>query len=174
MNFPMYLFSLREIHLDKNSFLQKYLFYIKVRLGCHVCYGRIETQMRLSAVWITCVKDRLPPSHSSPGKQRWFLSFWALPIEGRPLQWPVLRTLTVRQHLQEERILREEMCMTCYRGCDCWSLPSHLKSVCSRKEMNIELDFFQTPSTLDSESWGENNSEHQHLTLNHPDFLHQV
>lgn len=37
--------------------------------------------------------------------------------------------------------------------------------------MNIELDFFQTPPTLGHESSGENNSEPQHLTLHHPDFL---
>lgn len=79
----------------------------------------------------------------------------------------------LRKHLQEERILRKEMCKTCYRGCDCWSLPSYQKHV-QQKRNEHWAGLFQTPPTLDGESWGENNSEPQHLMLNHPDFLHQA
>lgn len=114
--------------------------------------------------------------HSPARKQRWFPSFWALSIEGRPPAMTSTENLdheeaSSRGNESEERNVHDLL----YRM---WLLKLvFLSKACAAEEKRNEhwagFFFFQTPPILDCESWGENNSEPQHLTLHHPDFLLQ-
>lgn len=106
MDFLMYLFSLREIHLDQNSLFAQSLVYIGDYLRCHVFPGCAETKTRLSAVWIPSARDRPSPcslrddSSLRPGGRgdscHW--SLCALHTEGRPSAGPSSEALNENCH----------------------------------------------------------------------------
>lgn len=167
MNFLMYLFSLREIHLDQNSLVATFLFYIRACLRCHVCSGRVETKTRLSAVGIPSERQALArpatqgwcsaartteviPTIVSPSGRRQALcrpQLWG--VKGKLPRWPldnwlVRKQASARGSDSEERNVHDHLYRVCW-----WSMSCYQKQVQQKgKDTEVGAGCVPTPWTV--------------------------
>lgn len=155
-----------------------------------MCALAVLRQRQDYLLWEFHLRDRPSPGllprvgAQLPGQRRWFPPSWAHRVEGRPSAGPSSEALKENchgghwitgswgsKHLQEEAILKKEMCMTTCTGCAGEACLA-IKSRCSRRERTRrwELDVFPPLG-----QWGLGGGERSVSlgppTWNHPDFF---
>lgn len=188
IKFLMYLFSLREIHLDQNSIFCKILVLYKAlfKMSCvpwlcwdsdkiiccvnYICEDRLSPFL-LHTDPIHLPGDRDEPIILSTGCRSQALCrarHWG--TKWRPSQWPA-STLIVRKHLQKEMILKKENVHDQFYRL--WLVKHVFLSKAVEEKRNGHVGWISSNPTNPwiVSSGRKNNSESQHLTLNHPDFF---
>lgn len=171
---------LREIQLDQNSIFFFKILVLHKNLFKMSCFPWLCWDLnKIIFWWITSVRDhRLTFCTMIPLT---FQDTKVIPIilnavEGRSSAAPSYEAINEGCYSEQKyldckeaslrwKVMKEEMCMTNFAGCDWWSKSSY-QIQWKRKETSMWAGFPLTPPTLDGGP--------QCITLNHPDLFFLV